>query len=164
MSGKKMFCVLCFGHHAKILAQFWEPLLCLCQKAPGWPEVQCWQPWFREGAWLWLFEHPTSAVKTTATQCPQGKAEQMVLLSLPPATLKERHIFCSTCVAQGQNLQRWLPTEMNLSQALERSTEDSEVNFKAKCFKLFFFETTGAILLKLGVCRTLLKVKPLKLS
>lgn len=106
-----------------------------------------------EGAWLWLSEHPASAVKTAATHCPQGKAEQMVLPSLPPATLKERHIFCFTCVAQGQNLQRWLPTKMSLGQALERSTEDSEVSFKAKFFKLFFSETIGAILLKLGVSR-----------
>lgn len=48
-----------------------------------------------------------------------------------PPTLKDRHIFCSTCVAQGQNLQRWLPTKMSLSLALERSTEDSEIGFKA---------------------------------
>lgn len=77
----------------------------------------------------------------------------MVLPSLPPATLKDRQIFCSTCAAQGQNLQKLLPTKMSLSQALEKSTQDNEVNFKAKCFKLFFSETIGAILLKLGVSR-----------
>lgn len=100
-----------------------------------------------------LSDHPTSAVKAAATHCPQGKAEQMVLPSLPPATLKDRQIFCSTCAAQGQNLQKLLPTKMSLSQALEKSTQDNEVNFKAKCFKLFFSETIGAILLKLGVSR-----------
>lgn len=151
-----------FCHNAKILVQFWELLLCLSQKTPGWPEVQCWQLW--EGAWLWLSEHPTSAVKTAATHSPQGKAEQMVLPSLPPATLKDRHIFCSTCVAQGQNLQRWLPAKMSLSQALERSTEDTEISFKA-------FLSFSSLRQEVQSCwswgspgRTLLKVDPLKFS
>lgn len=52
-----------------------------------------------------LSEHSSSAVNTAATYYPQGKAEQMVFPSLPPATLKVRDICCSTFVAQGQNLQ-----------------------------------------------------------
>lgn len=78
-------------------------------------EVQCWQPWFGEGAWLWASEHLSPAVNTAATHYPQGKAEQMVFPSLPPATLKERDIFCSTCIAQGQNLHSWLPTKKHRS-------------------------------------------------
>lgn len=54
---------------------------------------------------MWASDNSSSAVNTVATHYPQGKAEQMVFPSLPPATLKERDVFCSTFVAQGQNLQ-----------------------------------------------------------
>ena len=113
MRGKKIICVLpqcqrhcsVFGNCSRFyLGRLQDDL-----------EVQCWQPWFREGASLWASEHSSSAVNPAATHYPQGKAEQMVFLSLPPATLKERDIFCSICVAQGQNLQSWLPPKPHLS-------------------------------------------------
>lgn len=69
-------------------------------------EVQCWQPRFREGAWVWAFWAFIFCCKYRSHILPpKEKAEQMVFPSLPPATLKERDICCSTFVAQGQNLQ-----------------------------------------------------------
>lgn len=124
-------------------------------------EVQRWQPWFGEGAWLWASEHSSSAVNTAATHCPQGKAEQMVFPSLPPATLKERDIFCSTCVAQGQNCRTDCLLKSIWVKLLKGAQRTVRYVLRQSFSKLFFSKTIGAIGIEAG-CKTLLKVGPLK--